>query len=57
MGESPFNHPLTASDVPSVAGGCVHAREVFLGGTSKAPFLDHLDRRINININKNQTDN
>jgi hypothetical protein len=34
-----------------VAGGCVHAhlREVFLGGTTKAPFLDHLDRRININ--------
>ncbi len=28
---------------------------VFLGGTTKAPFLDHLDRRIN--IDKNQTDN
>ncbi len=26
-----------------------HWREVFLGGTPKAPFLDHLDRRININ--------
>ncbi len=55
--ELPSSHPLTASDVPSVAGGCVHAhlREVFLGGTTKAPFLDHLDRRIN--INKSQTDN
>jgi len=32
-----------------------HLREVFLGGTTKALFLDHLDRRIN--INKNQADN
>jgi len=55
--ELPSSHPLTESDVSSVAGGCVHAhlREVFLGGTTKALFLDHLDRRIN--INKNQTDN
>ena len=45
--ELPSSHPSTASDVPSVAGGCghTHLREVFLGGTTKAPFLDHLDRR------------
>ena len=55
--ELPSSHPLTASGAASVAGGCVHAhlREVFLGGTTKAPFFDHRDRRIN--LNKNQTDN
>src|SRR5712691_6227531 len=41
--ELPSSHPLTASDVPSVAGGCVHAhlREVFLGGNDEGAIPRH----------------